>query len=67
MKKFKSTYHREQYVQALAGHINDAMQGNEDLRMEAILDGRTGLNEMNDADLIEFGTDCWDLPVPEVS
>lgn len=43
--------------------INTAMQHDNELRLEAIMEGRIELKEMDDEELIEFGQDCWNLPL----
>lgn len=45
----------------LTERINEAMLESETMRLEAILEGRVGLNEMSDQELIDFAQDCWDI------
>lgn len=52
---------REKYTEELAQLISEALWKNEDLRYEAAIEGRTGLKEMTDDELAEFGLDCYDL------
>jgi len=54
-----NTFQRDTYIGKLAAVIDGAMQNDLDLRMEAIIEGRIGLNEMNDTGLLQFGADCW--------
>lgn len=59
MKIFKSKEARRLYEHRVAIVINEAMSTDVDMRYEAILEGRTGLQEMSETDLVEFGQDVW--------
>jgi hypothetical protein len=42
------------------------MTQDKDMREEAIIEGRIGLDEMSDEELIDFARDCWDLTVEDL-
>lgn len=52
---------RAEYQAELTEIIHLAMSDNFDMIREAITEGRIGLNEMSDEDLVEFGKDCWGM------
>ena len=52
---------REGYVDQLAAIIQDAMMKDPDMIWEAIVEGRIGLYEMSNSDLVEFGKNCWNM------
>lgn len=45
----------EQYIEELAQRIIDAMTDDPELCWSAVLEGRTGLNDMNCHELMELG------------
>jgi uncharacterized protein YjiS (DUF1127 family) len=54
---------REEYIKRLSVIIAKAMEHDADLRMDAIIEGRIGLKEMDDEELVDFGIDVWNLPL----
>jgi hypothetical protein len=67
MKKQRAakTFDRQRYIDELSEIIQAAMQDDVDLRLEAIVEGRVGLDEMSDEELRSLGEDCWDLDPKE--
>lgn len=61
MNVFKSIEARKLYEIRVAKVINEAMVKDVDMRYEAIVEGRTGLAEMSESDLLEFGQDSWEV------
>ena len=56
---------RHLYEKQLEDVIFRTMKESDAMIREAIREGRFGLKDMPDADLIEFSKDCWDLtPTP---
>lgn len=52
---------RETLIAACAKKIADALRQSYDLALEAALEGRIGLQEMDDADLIDYAWDSWGI------
>lgn len=52
---------REALKTALTAAIQEAMRRDPDLLLEAITEGRTGLDEMSDPALISLALDCYGL------
>jgi hypothetical protein len=52
---------REKFIAALLPKIDALMQSQGDMRKEAIVHGRIGLDEMDDNELCDFALDCYEL------
>jgi hypothetical protein len=65
-KQKLSAQQREVMVERLYLSIDFAMTQDKDMREEAIIEGRIGLDEMSDEELIDFARDCWDLTVEDL-
>ena len=46
--------------------IDEAMKNGPEMRREAIVEGRIGLEEMNDGELVALATECWGLDISSV-
>ena len=56
-------FNREQLIETLKPTILEALRRCDDLALEAIVDGRVGLNEMSDEELVSFARDCYQVDV----
>ena len=52
---------REDYQNKLAEIIQGRMMDSPDMCWEAIVEGRTGLDEMSDEGIVGLGRDCWNM------
>ncbi|MGV2866359.1 hypothetical protein [Achromobacter sp. AGC39] len=58
---------RERLVKACADKVVDALRKDRELALEAAMEGRIGLDEMSDADLIDYAWDCWGIKHGEIT
>lgn len=58
---FADPEHRARYEERLTKVISTAMEKDESMREEAVLEGRFGLREMDDSTLLTLGTESWNL------
>lgn len=58
---FSNRKERERYEDRLTEVISAAMEHDKSLREEAILHGRFGLREMDDASLLTLGGESWNV------
>lgn len=54
---------RDALKEKLAVVISEAMSRDDDMRREAIIGGRIGLDEMSDSDLIGMAKECWNIEI----
>lgn len=52
---------RERLIKACAEKVVDALHKDRGFALEAAIDGRIGLHEMSDGDLIDYAWDCWGI------
>ena len=63
--KFANETQKKDFMNDLADHIRVAIYESYDLREEAIWEGRIGLQEMTDQELIDLGVECYDMEAPQ--